>query len=108
MSILITIIITIITIILCRVSRKFRMGLTLFWGYLGLPIPFVPPHGVCMCIADPIPVTRYIPPQGSGGAAAAAVAAADPDGRVLVPDELIDELLNKVNTHTHIHCSPNI
>ncbi len=38
------------------------MGLTVFWGYCGLPIPYVPPHGVSMCIADPIPVTKYCPP----------------------------------------------
>lgn len=38
-------------------SRKLRMGLTIFWGYFGLPIPFQP--RVTMVIADPIEVPKW-------------------------------------------------
>lgn len=37
-------------------TRKFRMGITLFWGYFGLPIPYAPK--VTMVIGDPIPVPK--------------------------------------------------
>ncbi len=63
------------------------MGLTLFWGYCGLPVPYAPAHGVTMCIADPIPVARFEPPPPLDG---------DNSDKVMVPDALIDELLNKV------------
>eukprot|EP01038_Epipyxis_sp_PR26KG_P007766 gene7766-10551_t len=33
-------------------SRKLRMGVTIFWGHFGLPIPFSP--RVSLCIGDPI------------------------------------------------------
>lgn len=54
--------------------RKLRMGVTIFWGYLGLPLPFLPK--VSMCIADPIPVKKW---EGPGP----------------IPQEIIDELHSK-------------
>jgi 1-acyl-sn-glycerol-3-phosphate acyltransferase len=38
--------------ILATISRKFRLGLTLFWGQFGLPIPFA--VKVTMTVGDPI------------------------------------------------------
>lgn len=37
-----------------RMSRKLRMGLTLFFGYGGLPLPFTPK--VSMVVGKPIPI----------------------------------------------------
>lgn len=37
-----------------RMSRKFRAGVTIFFGYGGLPLPFVPK--VTMVIGKPIPI----------------------------------------------------
>jgi hypothetical protein len=37
-----------------KISRKLKMGVTIFWGRLGLPIPYSPK--VTMIIGDPIPV----------------------------------------------------
>lgn len=39
-----------------RISRRLKMGLTIFWGQLGLPIPFAPK--VTMVIGDPIPTPK--------------------------------------------------
>ncbi len=39
---------------LMKICRKFRIGITLFWGYFGLPIPYAPK--VTMVMGDPIPV----------------------------------------------------
>ncbi len=39
---------------LMSICRKFRIGITLFWGYFGLPIPYAPK--VTMVIGEPIPV----------------------------------------------------
>lgn len=68
--------------ILSKISRNLRAGVTIFWGHFGLPIPFTP--RVTMCIADPIPVTKWV---GDGP----------------VPEELIDELLEKVNFQIFAH-----
>lgn len=40
-----------------KFSRKFRMGITIFWGYFGLPIPYLPK--VTLCIAEPIPSEKW-------------------------------------------------
>lgn len=40
-----------------RISRSLRMGITIFWGQFGLPIPFSP--RVTLCIADPLPVEKW-------------------------------------------------
>lgn len=56
-------------------SRKFRMGLTIFWGHFGLPIPFAPK--VTMVIGEPIYVTKWT-------------------GEGKIPSELIDEYHKKV------------
>jgi hypothetical protein len=39
---------------LTRISRRLRVGVTIFWGQLGLPVPFAP--RVVMVLGDPIPV----------------------------------------------------
>jgi hypothetical protein len=44
--------------ILSKLSRKFRMGLTIFWGQYGLPIPYAPK--VTMVIGKPIPVPKKL------------------------------------------------
>jgi hypothetical protein len=62
---------------LSRLSRKYRMGLTYFWGYFGLPIPFCPK--VTLCVGKPIEVKKW-------------------DKNEKIPSSLIDELHNKVNT----------
>lgn len=57
-----------------RFSRKFKIGITFFWGYLGLPIPFCPK--VTMVICEPLPVVKW---TGEGE----------------IPMEMIDDLHNK-------------
>ena len=54
-----------------QISRSLRMGITIFWGQFGLPIPFAPK--VTMCIADPLVVEKWC-------------------GEGPVPSELIDQL----------------
>jgi hypothetical protein len=39
---------------IAQLSRKFRMGITFFWGRFGLPIPYAP--RVSMCIGEPIDI----------------------------------------------------
>lgn len=56
---------------LSKISRKLRIGITIFWGPYYLPIPFFPK--VSMCMADPIIVEKW---KGEGP----------------VPSQLIDEL----------------
>lgn len=41
---------------LSTLCRKYRIGVTVFWGYLGLPIPYSPK--VTMVLGDPIPVPQ--------------------------------------------------
>ncbi len=41
-------------------SRKMRAGVTIFWGRYFLPIPYKPK--VTLCIADPIPMSRWSEP----------------------------------------------
>lgn len=43
--------------IFAQFSRKFRMGVTIFWGRFGSPVPYTPK--ITLCIAEPIPVTRW-------------------------------------------------
>ena len=43
--------------LLAKFSRRFRMGVTIFWGHYGLPIPYLP--RVSLCIALPIPVEKW-------------------------------------------------
>jgi hypothetical protein len=40
--------------LLAKISRSFRIGVTIFWGRFGLPIPYSPK--VTMVIGDPIPL----------------------------------------------------
>jgi 1-acyl-sn-glycerol-3-phosphate acyltransferase len=47
--------------IISQLSRKLRMGVTIFWGQFGLPIPYAPK--VTLCIADPIPVEKWKGPD---------------------------------------------
>jgi 2-acylglycerol O-acyltransferase 2 len=61
---------------LSRMSRKFRMGLTIFWGHFGLPIPYAP--RVTMCLAEPIDIPKWT-------------------GEGKIPQELIDETHAKVS-----------
>jgi len=44
------------TNILARISRKMKAGVTVFWGWFGLPLPFLPK--VTLCVADPIRVEK--------------------------------------------------
>ena len=61
---------------LARLSRKLRIGMTLFWGQWFCPlIPFTPK--VTMCIGEPLPVERWTGPRGK------------------IPDELVDVLHEK-------------
>lgn len=60
--------------IISKLCRKFRIGVTVFWGRLFLPIPYFP--RVSICIAEPIAVERW---QGEGP----------------VPDQLILDLQGK-------------
>jgi len=60
---------------LSHVSRKYKIGLTYFWGLYGLPIPLTP--RVTMCIGEPLPVTKWT-------------------GEGRIPEEMIDELHDKV------------
>lgn len=57
-----------------RLSRQYRIGITIFWGKYNLPIPFFPK--VTLCVADPIIVKKW---EGDGP----------------VPSELIDEVHQK-------------
>lgn len=43
---------------LSRISRRLRVGVTIFWGYLFLPLPYTPK--VTMVIGDPIPVPKIL------------------------------------------------
>lgn len=45
---------------LSKLSRKLKMGITIFWGQFGLPIPFAPK--VSMVIGKPIPVPEVKDP----------------------------------------------
>lgn len=63
---------------LSAMSRKFKMGLTFFWGRFGLPISFTP--RVTLCIGDPLPIPKW---SGEGE----------------VPKELIDELHTQVKQY---------
>ncbi len=44
-----------------KFSRFMRAGLTVYWGRFGLPIPFIPPHGVTLVIGAPIRVEKLGP-----------------------------------------------
>ncbi|KAJ8605536.1 hypothetical protein CTAYLR_000090 [Chrysophaeum taylorii] len=44
--------------LIARFSRKYKMSLTLYWGYLGLPIPYQPPNGVVIAFGNPLPSRR--------------------------------------------------
>lgn len=59
--------------IFARFSRRFRMGVTIFWGRFGTPVPFTP--RLTLCIPLPIKVSKWD------------VATKGP-----VPGEVIDEL----------------
>lgn len=65
--------------IISNISRKLKMGMTIFWGHFGLPIPYTPK--VTMCIAEPIEVKQY---KGEGK----------------IPQDMIDELHSKVRILT--------
>lgn len=52
-------------------SRKLRMGMTLFWGPFGLPIPYAPK--VTLCIGEPLEVPKW-------------------NGTHPIPEELIEDL----------------
>lgn len=56
---------------LSKMGRKYRVGVTMFFGYFGLPIPFSP--RLTMCFADPLPVEKWV-------------------GEGPVPSELVDKL----------------
>lgn len=43
--------------VLSKISRKLQAGVTIFWGYLGLPIPFIPK--ITLCMGEPIPVKKW-------------------------------------------------
>jgi hypothetical protein len=58
--------------IFAQFSRKFRMGVTIFWGLWGTPVPYCPK--ISLCIAEPIPVERWDKSKGP------------------IPAELIDKL----------------
>lgn len=45
--------------IFSQLSRKFRVGLTIFWGHFGLPIPFTPK--VRLVMGKPIPIPKILP-----------------------------------------------
>jgi len=60
--------------LLSRISRQLKGGLTYFWGWGGLPLPFCPK--VTMTINDPIMVQKYV----GGGK---------------VPDAMVDALHGK-------------
>ena len=57
--------------LLAQLSRKYKMGITWFWGKFGLPIPFTPK--VTMCIGEPLAVEKWT-------------------GEGRIPDDVIDEL----------------
>ena len=44
-----------------KLSRMLRTGLTVYWGQFGLPIPYIPPHGVSLVIGPPIRVNKLGP-----------------------------------------------
>jgi len=44
--------------LLSKLSRKLRGGLTYYWGYFLLPLPFTP--NITMTINDPIVVDKYV------------------------------------------------
>ena len=66
--------------LLSRLSRRFRMGLTLFFGQFCLPVPFQ--AKVLLCVGEPIPVKKWT-------------------GEGKIPEDLIDDLhskyLNSIN-----------
>jgi len=41
-----------------NLSRKLKMGMTLFFGVFGLPIPFAP--RVTLCVAEPLEVPKFV------------------------------------------------
>jgi hypothetical protein len=43
--------------IFAKFSRKYRMGVTIFWGRWGLPIPYFP--RVTLCVSQPIKVEKW-------------------------------------------------
>ena len=43
--------------LLSKISRKLKLGITFFWGVLGLPIPYTPK--VTMCLAEPLRVEKW-------------------------------------------------
>jgi hypothetical protein len=53
------------------------MGLTIFWGPFGLPIPYTP--RVTICVGDPIPVKKWVPTENEKE----------------IPKELLDNLHEK-------------
>jgi Diacylglycerol acyltransferase len=56
---------------LSKLGRKYRIGMTMFFGQLGLPIPFAP--RMTLCFADALPVQKW---TGEGP----------------VPEEMVDAL----------------
>ena len=48
--------------IFAKFSRRFRMGVTIFWGRYGLPVPYLPK--VTLCIGLPIPVEKWDSSKG--------------------------------------------
>ena len=44
---------------LARTSRRMGASLTFFWGWCGLPVPLVPPHGVTICLGEPVFCERW-------------------------------------------------
>lgn len=56
---------------LSKLGRKYRIGVTMFFGQFGLPIPFAP--RMTLCFADPLPIQKWI-------------------GEGPVPDEMVDAL----------------
>lgn len=52
--------------LLAKVSRALRIGVTIFWGRFGLPIPYSPK--VTMVIGDPIPLPAIDGEKGVDGA----------------------------------------
>ena len=51
---------------LARTSRAWGVSLTLFWGrwWWLPPVPLVPPHGVSLALADPLPSRRAAAADG--------------------------------------------
>ena len=43
---------------LCRASRQLGVSVTAFWGWGFMPVPLVPPHGLTLVLAEPLPSRR--------------------------------------------------